>query len=59
MDRKKTILNFINDEYYVPMKLKDIAAILCIPKQDINELENILDVLTNEGKIIKTSKPIS
>lgn len=56
MDRKKTILNFINDEYYVPMKLKDIAAILCIPKQDINELENILDVLTNEGKIIKTSK---
>ncbi len=56
MDRKQTILNVINDECYVPMKLKDIAALLAVPKQDMPELENILIELCDEGKIIKTSK---
>ncbi len=56
MDRKQTVLNLINDECYVPMKLKDIAVILSVPKQDMGELESILIALCDEGKILKTSK---
>ena len=56
MNRKQTILNLINDDCYVPMKMKDIAVVLTIPKQDIDELKYILDSLVDEGKIILTSK---
>lgn len=56
MNRKDTILAFINDENYVPMKKKDIAAVLGIPKEDTPVLENILNELECEGKIILSSK---
>lgn len=56
MNRKETILTFINDESYVPMKKKDIAAVLNIPFEDLTELENILTELENEGKIVLSSK---
>ena len=56
MDRKKTILEFICDENYIPMKKKDIAAILNIPKEDLIQLENILNELESEGKILLSSK---
>ncbi len=56
MNRKETIQNFIYDENYVPMKAKDIAHILQIPQDDINELKDILSELENEGKIFLTAK---
>ncbi len=56
MSRKETIQNFIYDENYVPMKAKDIAHILQIPQNDINELKEILSELENDGKIFLTSK---
>jgi len=31
--RKKTIYDFICDELYVPMKAKEIAIILSVPKE--------------------------
>lgn len=56
MNRKETITQFINDENYVPMRKKDIAAVLGIPKTDMDELGAILSELESEGKIILSSK---
>ena len=56
MNRKETITQFINDENYVPMRKKDIAAVLGIPKSEMDELSAILSELESEGKIILSSK---
>ncbi|MBQ7900763.1 MAG: ribonuclease R [Clostridia bacterium] len=56
MDRKEKILAFINDENYVPMRKKDIIAIMSVPREDTDELDRILDELINEGKILITTK---
>ena len=49
--RKKVILDFISDDLYVPMKIKEIAAVLQIPREQRGELKEVLDVLVDEGKI--------
>ena len=53
MERKEKILEFIKNKEYVPMKLKEMAQILMVPKQEINELKNILEELESEYKIRK------
>ncbi len=50
-ERKKTIYEFICDEYYVPMKIKEMAMVLNIPKAQREQLKEVLDVLVAEGKI--------
>lgn len=54
--RKETIYQFICDEFYVPMKAKEIAAVLSVPKDMRQELQEVLDALLAEGKIDVTSK---
>ena len=54
--RKKLIYEFICDEFYVPMKLKELAILLQVPKDQRNELKKVLDSLENEGKIRVSSK---
>lgn len=54
--RKKTIYDFICDEHYVPMKLKEMAMLLNIPKTQREDLQEVLDALTAEGKISQSSK---
>lgn len=49
--RKKTITELINDEHYVPMKIKEIAILLQIPKEQRQELAQVLDALVSEGRI--------
>lgn len=49
--RKKVILDFISDDLYVPMKIKEIATVLQIPREQRGELKEVLDVLVDEGKI--------
>lgn len=49
--RKKTIYDFICDELYVPMKAKDMAVLLNVPKELRHELHEVLDALVAEGKI--------
>ena len=56
MDRKEKILEFIKDKDYIPMKLKEMAQILQVPKEDVKELKNILDELEAEYKIRKNRK---
>ena len=49
--RKKVILDFISDDLYVPMKIKEIATVLQIPREQRSELKEVLDALVEEGKI--------
>lgn len=55
-ERKKMIYDFICDELYVPMKAKEMAIILGVPKGQRSELREILDLLLEEGKIEISSK---
>lgn len=49
--RKKIVYEFICDELYVPMKIKEIAIMLSVSKSERGELEEILNALIAEGKI--------
>ena len=49
--RKKVIYEFICDDVYIPMKLKEIAAVLQVPKEQRDILKEILDSLVEEGRI--------
>ena len=55
-ENKKIILDFISDEKYVPMKAKEIAFILGVPKDKYAEFHQILKDLENEYKIQATKK---
>ena len=46
----------LNDKQYVPMKLKEMAMLLQIPKENRSELKAVLDALILEGKAEVTSK---
>ena len=54
--RKETIYQFICDELYVPMKAKEIAAVLSVPKEMRKELQEVLDELLAEGRIEVSAK---
>ncbi len=54
--RKKVICDFICDEYYVPMKMKEMAMVLNIPKAQRDQLKEVLDALVAEGKIQVSAK---
>ena len=43
--RKKVIYDFICDDLYVPMKAKEIAAVLQVPKEQREDLRAVLDAL--------------
>ena len=55
-ENKNIILDFLKNEQYVPMKAKDIAFILGVPKQKYGEFRKILNELENEFKIQQTKK---
>ena len=50
-ERKQMIYDFICDELYVPMKAKEIAIVLNVPKKQRGELMEVLDALVAEGKV--------
>ena len=41
----------MNDKSYVPMKAKELAMLLGIPKSQRDELTQVLDYLVSEGRI--------
>lgn len=49
--RKKMIYEFMCDDLYVPMKIKELAIVLGVKKDQRSELEQILQELMEEGKI--------
>ena len=54
--RKKIIYEFICDEFYVPMKLKELAMLLQVPKDQRDALKEVMDSLEAEGKVHVTQK---
>lgn len=55
-ERKETIYGFICDELYVPMKAKEIAAVLNVPKAQRDELAEVLAALVADGKVEVSEK---
>ena len=49
--RKEIVYNLICDKHYVPMKIKELAILLQVAKEDRPQLEQILEELQREGKI--------
>ncbi len=49
--RKKVICDLICDEMYVPMKFKELAMFLQVPREQREELREVLKILEAEGKI--------
>lgn len=54
--RKKIIYDLICDEKYVPMKLKELAILLQVPKKERIELLEVLEALVEEGKVEVSKK---
>jgi len=54
--RKKLICELLNDEMYVPLKEKELAAFMQVAREDRDELKKVLDALLREGKIQVTAK---
>lgn len=55
-ERKNTIYALMCDEFYVPMKVKEIAILLDIPKTSRADLQAVLDALVAEGKVEVSKK---
>ena len=54
-DRKEKILRYIKSKEYLPLKIDEMAAVLCVPEEDFLEFSKILDELVQEGRV-KLSK---
>ena len=55
-EKEELILKFMKTEDYVPMKAKEMALILMVPKSKYNEFVNLLNKLESEYKIVKNRK---
>jgi len=51
-ERKNMLLDFFGSEEYKPMGFKDIVSLLQVPKNQKQELKELLDGLISKGKII-------
>ncbi len=64
LQRKETLKKLVHDPAYVPMKTKEIAMLLDIPREQRMELQEVLDILVAEGAVGlskkgKYGKPVS
>lgn len=55
-EKEKLILDFMAEESYIPMKAKEIATILCVPKTEYSIFNEVLKKLEEEYKIQKNRK---
>ena len=55
-ERKDMLLALMNEKEYVPMKLKELAILLDVPKENREDLKLVLDALMAEGKISVSKK---
>ncbi|MCM1493670.1 MAG: ribonuclease R [Muribaculaceae bacterium] len=54
--RKKMIYEFMCDPLYVPMKIKELAIMLEVSREERPQLEQILGELLEEGKIVLSKR---
>ena len=55
-DKEKLILEFMKSELYLPMKAKEMAGILSVPKKEYNNFLEVLNKLEEDYKIQKNKK---
>ena len=55
-ERKQIVYELICDDLYVPMKAKEIAILMNVPKSQRHELQEVLDALVAEGKVEVSTK---
>lgn len=55
-DKEQLILNFMNEDAYVPMKAKEMALMLSVPKTEYSNFIEVLNHLEEEYKIQKNRK---
>lgn len=55
-EKEKLILDFMSEESYVPMKAKEMASILCVPKTEYSSFSEVLKKLEEEYRIQKNRK---
>ena len=55
-EHEQKILDFMKHKDYVPMKAKEIATIMMVPKNEYNNFIEILNELESEFKIQKNRK---
>ena len=54
--RKNAVRQIIYEENYVPLKLKEFAFVLEVPKEDREELRQVLQALVDEGTVELTAR---
>ena len=55
-ERKKMLCDLMDNDLYVPMKIKELAILLDIPKEKRPDLQEVLDQLMLEGKVEVSQK---
>ncbi len=50
------LLSLMNEKEYIPMKLKELAILLDVPREERESLKEVLDALLAEGKISVSQK---
>lgn len=55
-NRKEKILEFMENEMYIPMKIKEMALIFQVTKENRQEFREVIDSLIEEGRIKITAK---
>lgn len=56
MDRKERIYSYICQDEYIPLTFEEMLIVLDVPKEDSEQLSEILNELIFEGKIYLTKK---
>ncbi len=55
-ERKNVIFDLISHEDYKPMKIKEISMVLKVEREERDILEELLQELIDEGKVIRTKR---
>ncbi|WP_291571643.1 ribonuclease R [Clostridium sp. UBA4548] len=53
MNIREVLINFMKEQAYKPMNIKELAKIFSINKRDMKEFEKLLDGMEADGQIIK------
>ena len=55
-ERKERILAYMESEGYVPIKRRDMRAMLSVPQEDREKFESLINKLIAEGRVFETKK---
>ncbi|MBU3219286.1 ribonuclease R [Clostridium algidicarnis] len=55
MNVKESIINFMRNQTYKPMEIRELAAVFDISKGEYKEFKKVIKVMEKEGLIVKTN----